>query len=227
MIHKVKRISFELSNCCNMAHIHKKCPVSLHEGNPQFLPLKVINKVFDYLQSDGWHGTIAFHTYNEPTIDPRLFLLIQKAKNINCQVFISSNGRFFNQTLLDELAEIEVNEVLITCYDTIEFDRLNKLSNSTMPYIVGLRQLDDRMTFYEKQVNDNKKPCNILNDIIIGYNGDVCLCCLDYRKQYSFGNLFNSDLLSILKSDKFSYIYENLMNGNRINDLCKRCNWSR
>ena len=75
----VNRVSFQLSNLCNYTDIHKACPLSLCRGK-EILPSTVVHKTIDELAEFDYSGLIGFHIYNEPMIDPRLFLFISYAK---------------------------------------------------------------------------------------------------------------------------------------------------
>jgi radical SAM protein with 4Fe4S-binding SPASM domain len=224
-MNNTKRISFELSNYCNLSHIHKKCPISLQK-EPNYLPLKIINNVSEYIKQIGWTGIIAFHTYNEPTIDPRLFMLIEKFNTH--YILIATNGKTLNQQLLDELIEYKINEMNVTAYSNEDYVRLINLNPHNIKYSVTTGELDDRIKLYDEGEKNNNKICNApLEEIIIGCNGDFCLCCLDWKKQHSFGNLNNQSFEDILKSEEIKSVSENLKKGNRTLDLCKRCDWTR
>lgn len=80
-----KRVSIELSNLCNYASIHKKCPINKIKS-PIILSSKIVYSIFNTLKKFSFSGQIAFHTYNEPLIDPRLFKFIEVAKK-SCPLY--------------------------------------------------------------------------------------------------------------------------------------------
>ena len=100
-------IYFELSNMCNLSHYHKECPLSL-EKNKIILPSKIVLETLDVLNKFNFNGTIAFHNYNEPLIDPRLIKFIEYSRKScpNSKIYFSTNGIFLNQIILDELIEV-------------------------------------------------------------------------------------------------------------------------
>ena len=142
-------------------------------------------------------GTVSFHTYNEPLIDPRLFYIISMLKNKcpNAKVYILSNGFYFNQTLADDLIKIGVDRIDITAYSITEFNRLKEI-HVKKPYSIflspNIEDLDDRLQIYDSYImkEDILKPCyNVLNDIVITNNAKISLCCLDWKRLHCFGDL--------------------------------------
>ena len=68
--------------------------------------------------------------------------------------------------------------------------------------------------------------CHALTDhIAILSNGEVTACCLDGDGKLSFGNIFKKSLKDVISSDKFTNMKQELMDGKRTSDLCKKCNF--
>jgi MoaA/NifB/PqqE/SkfB family radical SAM enzyme len=225
-----RRVSFELSNLCNLAHCHKKCPLSLVQ-RPVILPTRIIMNVLATLHKHDFSGSVAFHTYNEPLIDPRLFMLISmvKEKCPKANIFISSNGYYLDQNLLNELTAAGVSEYHISAYSPHDFKRLSALS-TRVPYLVELMKLDNRLSLYDapERHNCEAKPCYApLNEIIVTREGTISLCCLDWRRDHSFGDLHRQSFEQIMLSGELQKVFLRLRKGERYLNLCKRCDWSR
>lgn len=222
------RVSIELSNLCNYAEIHKKCP--LHDvTEPTILPTKIVFNVLDTLKSNDFQGTIAFHTYNEPLMDPRLFKFIEYAHDVcpKSEIYICTNGYYLNQILLDELINIGVSKIHVSAYSKSEFKRLSKLK-SNISFSVEMMKLDDRLHLYETKENNRKKPCYApLNEIIIAREGCISLCCLDWQRLYTYGNLYKQTLEEVIRSGELHAVYKKLSKGERFLPICKKCGWSR
>ena len=200
LIYQMNRISFELSNLCNYAPFHKKCP--LHNVKEKIiLPSKIVYKTINELAEIKYKGYINFHKYNEPLIDPRLFSFIQYAKT-KCpesQVRLLTNGYYLNQTMVDELVELEVSMLDVSAYSKPEYERLKSLK-VPVKYHVFYSELDDRGNQYEREPLDLQKSCfALVNDISVSCTGKVVLCCLDWQRMHTFGNLNNESLKKILK----------------------------
>jgi MoaA/NifB/PqqE/SkfB family radical SAM enzyme len=224
------RVSIELSNLCNYANIHKKCPLNL-ENEHIILSKKIVEKIIDSMASYDFKGTIAFHTYNEPMMDPRLFSFIHYAKQKcpECEVMIMTNGYYLNQIMADELVEVGTGSLYVTTYTPKDRQRLEKIQID-IPYIIQEFYLDDRLKLYDEELpaNLNKTQCySPLNEIIITRNGQVSLCCLDWKRKHCFGNLYNESLEDVILYSDMASAYHALSNGNRIFKICKLCGWSR
>lgn len=225
------RVSIELSNICNYSKCHLKCPLNKVSNEKIILPLETIEKVLTELSDYNFSGTISFHTYNEPLIDPRLFYIISMAKSKcpNAKIYILSNGFYFNQILADELVRIGVDRIDITAYSINEFERLKKIEIN-IPYSIFLspktEDLDDRLEIYKVYDGgqDVLKPCyNVLNDIVITCDEKIDLCCLDWKRMYCFGNLKKQSIKQIIEETSIFNTFLELAQGNRKNDICKNC----
>lgn len=225
----VHRVSFMLSNLCNYASFHKKCPLSKMK-NKEIMPSSLVYKMIDELAQHKFSGTIAFHVYNEPMIDPRLFMFIKyvKEKCPQAIVFMTSNGYYIEKTMFEELVEIGVDSILVSAYSPAEYERLLALNNDKIAYCVYPAVLDDRMCQYEAPKLNLKKACFApLNEICIAPSGEMFLCCLDWQIKHTFGDLKNNSLQDIVNSHQVKKVYGNLIQGKRCLHLCERCDWSR
>ena len=68
-------------------------------------------------------------------------------------------------------------------------------------------------------------PCKYLwNTIVIGTEGNIFLCCLDYEGQYNFGNIKNRGILEIFYSPKFEKIRKlHLFGDLKKMKICRYC----
>lgn len=222
------RVSIELSNLCNYADIHKKCPLNL-VTEPTILPAKIVYGVLDTLKHNDFQGIIAYHTYNEPLIDPRLFKFIEYTHDAcpKSEIYICTNGFYLNQILLDELVDSGVSKIHVSAYSKSEFKRLSKLKSS-ISFDVEMMKLDDRLHLYETKENNTKNPCYApLNEIIIAREGCISLCCLDWQRLYTYGNLYEQTLEEVIRSGELHAVYKRLSKGERFLPICKKCGWSR
>lgn len=227
-----EEIAIMLSNLCNYSLLHPQCPASKIEKK-EILSSKIVYKLLDELSNIGFNGGVCFHIYNEPTIDPRLFKFIEYAKRVmpKCTVRLYSNGYYLNQLMIDEYIEAGVGAINTTGYGKMEFDRLTSY-NASIPYSVLFGNLDERLNYYNENEKDNlfigEKCRTFLNQICVYSNGDIGLCCLDYKHPYGFGNVENESLESILSSKKIVELQSRLLEGNRSDcSLCRNCGWSR
>jgi len=222
------RISFELSNICNYAYFHTRCP--LHQNNKkQTLPEKIFDDVLEVCQKYDFAGMIAFHVYNEPGIDPRLMLFIKETRKRlpKTLIFLLSNGFYLDQNLAEEYVKNGVGFIILSAYTEKEYARL-KMIELNIPFYVHRIKLDNRLDLYTKKVEEEREPCYApLTEIIINCQGEVGLCCMDWQKQITFGNLEKESLESCLIKPEIKDIYDNLSCGKRDLPICQRCKKSR
>lgn len=225
----VKSICFELSNICNYSIAHRKCPLHNVKGK-NTLPTQIITKTIEELGEINYSGSIAFHNYNEPLIDPRLFYLSRYAKNIckNSIVRLTTNGYYLTQNLADELKSHGIDDVTISLYSESEAERLKNIRFSDIVPSFYAHGLDDRENIYTGPQIPCCLPCYSLStEVIVRHTADVALCCLDWDSRYTFGNLGTSSLQDILTSSTVREVQNDLQQGQRTLEICKRCDWQR
>ncbi len=221
---KTKRIAFELSNICNYATIHAKCPLNC-AGEKKILSENIVYKVLESLKTNDYRGYIAFDVYNEPCIDPRLMMFIKKTREMlpKAKIAIQSNGFYFDQTLAEELEKNGVGIIRVSSYNPLGFERLSKIKLN-IPFKVTPIILDDRMKIYELPENGSTRPCLApLNEVLVTHDCKLALCCWDWKRQNVFGDLNTQSIEEILLSDEVRDLYNSLSKGERRLDICKRC----
>ena len=230
----VHYVSFELSNVCNYSNIHKKCPLGAKRHDKNILAYSVVDNVLKFLSKNNFHGLIGYNIYNEPLIDPRLYMFLGLTRTYlggNIKFTLWTNGFYLNQVIVDELWDMfKVDEIMVSSYfPGDEHDRLESIVvPSGMHYLVTSRTLDDRLDYYTCEENDYCQPCGApLNEMSIKSNGDVALCCLDYDGRHIFGNLYNQSVEEIISGSEILEIHNKLKMGIREYEICKRCRWSR
>lgn len=233
-------VSLELSNSCSHAWLHEKCPLHsemLGPGvnkEPKTLPIAIVRKVLETLGEYEYNGTLAFHQYNEPLQDPRLFLFLAMAKEM-CQYagpYIVTNGYNLTPTLAEELLDYGVRKIIVSALDDRVVERrvevLREWVDSERIEVYHPRTLDDRLLVYDVPKPWPDEPCHApLSQIIITRDAKVGLCCFDWKRLYTFGDLREEKLDAILRSDEVQQTYEDLSHNKRTRFLCRQCGRSR
>lgn len=227
MLSKTEAVYFELSNRCNMAAQHKLCP--LHgQTEAIFLSTSLVVDVLGFLGSEKFAGRIAFHNYNEPLMDPRLFALISVARRLcpEAKIFIMTNGYMLDQTILNELVEAGVREIEATAYSDSESSRLFVLQHDPAAVAYRVRAahgLDDRVGIYDRR-HGRCSPCKApLRYILVYCTGEVGLCCMDYERRTVFGDLRKESIADILEAGDMHTVYDRLSAGDRFLPICQGC----
>jgi len=230
--HNISEVAIMLSNLCNYAILHSRCPAH-HFKTKEIMPGSRVYQIMDELAASGYEGSICFHIYNEPTIDPRLFMFIQYAKKKmpGCKVRIYSNGYYLNQMMIEEFHDVGADVFTTTGYGVEEYERLISL-NVKYPFSVVWGNLDERMDWYKDenigQKMDHPGCYTFLSQVCIYSNGEIGTCCLDYETPYKLGNVFEKSLQEILSDKKIISFQDELINGNRSRfPLCRNCHWNR
>ena len=234
MIDKINNFRIELSNVCNMSKYHLKCPLNL-DVEREHLPIKFVKKVIKELSDLEYKNEIGFHTFNEPLQDPRLYYILSYTREFlpDNKILLWTNGMNLTKTLIWDFEELKNIRYVISIYDQKAFNRMGNLRETGVPFETldfrsGHNNQKDILQIYStSEINLTKKCFAPYNQVIISYQGDVSLCCFDWNRSVTFGNIKDSGLAEILASKKMIDAYKNLSNGDRIYDVCKRCCWSR
>ncbi len=227
-LQRVKRVTFELSNRCSYAHLHKNCPLN-GEGAPVHLPGKIVYDTISYLHSMDWHGTLLFHNYSEPLIDPRLFQFISYATVGGMPSMIWTNSWNLSRTMFDELVECGVTWFELSAYTKPELRRLQDMGLAREGVNVNIRDtpsLDRRKGIYGFTELTNQGPCNRkapLEELIIRRDGSIALCCYDWQGRNRFGDLTKESLSDVLERAEMLATYDALKAGIRPFSICRRC----
>lgn len=226
------QVAIMLSNLCNYANIHSKCPASLVKEK-EIMSSKNVYKILDELAQNTFTGIICFHAYNEPTMDPRLFLFIKYAKEKmkNIRIMIYSNGFYLNEVMLKEYKDIGADVLILTGYGDKEYKRLITLDDEELPYQVLWGDLDERLENYDTDNGEITKDwgrCRAnLYQVTIFPNGDVGTCCLDYRHAYNLGNVIESSVRKVVNSLEMHEFQKKLLLGERkMFPICRKCGWN-
>lgn len=72
--------------------------------------------------------------------------------------------------------------------------------------------------------NKLKNRCwRLWNSVVITWNGDVLPCCYDKNAKYSFCNIQNNDLQSLVKNKNFKTFANNVLTNRKGIDICQNC----
>ncbi len=188
-------------------------------------------KIIDELSHLRYKGRISPHFYGEPLLDKRLAKFISYARTgcPDSYILIDTNGDYLNENLIKRLISSGVNKFFVTSYDESIPDHLRLLRNK-FPANISLRShLDFKKVNRSGKIFDVKTVCdkicyNPTFQLIIDWQGDVLLCCMDYYKEVTFGNVKDCRILDIWSNDRLQNNRIQLRKGNRESiSICKYC----
>lgn len=232
-----KSVAFELSNWCSHAPLHEKCPLHLESipgtmRAPVTLPVGIILDVLEELGAADYSGEVAFHQYSEPMQDPRLFWLLDRVQLICplAQPYVVTNGANLTLDLCLELQELNVSRLVVSAHGDVMCKRMQLLEGTLGGWITWSKdlELDDRLLLYDIPQEPPPEPCCApLRHVVINRDGAVGLCCYDWQRRHTFGDLRDHNLAEILLSKPVRRLYEELSTGRRELNPCKQCGRSR
>lgn len=133
-----------------------------------------------------------------------------------------------NNLKLDDLSTLIVEKIIN--YYNLSSNIVEKISNDKNIKLKDHLYLDKDNEFVwpnDCMENDDSSGYCLGTKTHIGIlsNGIVVPCCLDSDGIINLGNIFESDLESIINSPKFKLINEGFKNNKIVCDLCKKCNY--
>lgn len=237
MINEFKKIEIEISTTCNRACSY--CPNSLfdrgREVNKKFMNKELFEKIVKDLKAINYTGELRFHFYNEPLLDSRLSELVRYSKEMLPGVFVNifTNGDFLDYEKYIDLVEAGVDKLNITAHSR-ESSYLKKIysiinknyvkKNMIEIEFKSLLILNNRSGYVSLKNPYKGKFCHLsLENLTIGYRGDVLLCCNDYFSKYKFGNIRDCSIDEIWHNTKFQKLRNNISRGIYELTACQKC----
>lgn len=216
----IKRLIFETTNLCNMHHL--RCPAT-KETEPKHLPLFQVIETMNLFGGWGWHGTVGFHNYCEPLMEPRLFVFVREARDRGWPVQIWTNGSLLSQQIVDELILAGVAEFSVSLYTVSETERLTALDwGLAKVHLHPSQRLDDRLDWSTKPEQDDPRRCFWpQGNALIRHDGTVALCCFDWQNWNASAKLGDDSLWRLL--EERAVVAEALAEGERDLPFCRRC----
>lgn len=209
---KLQLLCFEICKRCNLSDVHNWCP----SGKPRFEDrsttpnIKQMVNFLDECIMSGFTGKVAYHYYNEPTLDlKRCRELSQGVKERGLKSVLWTNGTYDGKENLYDIFD----EIYITEYKETNCDSCEKV----IPY-----QPDDRLKVYDIQQNFDTKPCYRpeVIELIVDYHGFIHICCADWKNEIKIGNICLDDHEDII--EKWNKVRDQIK-ANVLPDVCKRC----
>ncbi len=171
-----------------------------------------------------YKGRVYLNWYNEPLLDPRLLNFLRYIKKRGLTAGLDTNADLLNPAKSKELVKQlndSLNWIRITRYDC---DRAKTRWLQSI-FKKKVRWTDHHIVSHfspSKALNPlikwaRNSPCSNTNRIIIGYDGEMRLCCEDIAGNFNLGTIHKSSLKELWYSAKHQKIVETLAkNGGRL-----------
>jgi radical SAM protein with 4Fe4S-binding SPASM domain len=244
---QLEKIQLSVTDMCN-----RKCNICPHV-DPKIFPNKKVWMTIDTAQklakdllSNNYTGVVSISGYGEPLLHKQIFNIISEFTKRGIKTRLHTNADLIiknkvNYKILDRLL---LDEIVVSIYDGPEqyvkykSFLLTRFKNTKLIFrdlyvkdvkeeIISLINLRNRAgTLFEsnKQISS---PCHRpLYNIQIDWDGSVLICCDDWKRKITYGNINDDSISNIWKNNSSLNEHRKLLlSGKRDNILtCSGCN---
>ena len=244
-------IEFSLCGLCNRNCVF--CPRANPEVYPdkkEYITIKLFSKIINELAKYKYSGLMSFSGFSEPFMHRKLFELVKITKHNlpESKLEITTNGDMLNVQKIKKLHKLKLNSILVSMYDGPHqinyFEKMIKKAKVGNKFIIlRKRYLSEEKSFginlsnragmtseiikdgvLKKQYTLNHKCFYTHYRLMIDHDGRVLLCCHDWTKKVSLGDLNKQSIYKIWTGPKTKKYRLELGNGNRSFKPCNNCN---
>ena len=227
-------VSLEVCGACN-----RRCPWCPQSGGLRrkqaFLPEELFRKVVDELASVGFEGSVGFHIFNEPLLDPRLvgFVAYARARLPKSSLYFHSNGDLLTIETWRGLLKAGLSKALVNQYDgrvTRHVKRIVAQMTEDEKRPFGVRRFRQTLVCNRAGLVETatkvpvRRRCRRMRQMCVNYLGDIVLCCNDYLGAVSVGNVRDKGIIEMYNDPLMRRYRHELKYGRRASlKLCDKC----
>lgn len=166
MLKGIRHLSFEIGPRCNRASEHAKCPASVMKRDGESASVETIVETVQWALDNGFDGWVGFHYYCEP------MLYVDRMQEVidavpEARYCLWTNGYNHEHPIVGRF-----DKIFLSDYDNRE----------NYPF-------DRRIHNYEPLTPPFQGECwRPLIEVPIDYEGNIHLCCQDWRGDTAIGN---------------------------------------
>lgn len=233
-------VNIETTTHCNLRCPF--CPNSKHDRglkkNEKRLPEKLFKKIIDELAEINFRGLISPFSWGEPLTDERLPELLKYARKKlpHANICVNSNGVLLTIPVYKKWIETGIDSFAVSQYSKNMLPNIKELLDYLKKHPEVPNKIDYRV-FTEDLATSNRggevevkkiadRPlCTYPGhyDLVIDYDGNVVLCCVDYHSQHKFGNVKKEKIMEIWGKPEFKKLRAELLKGNYRLPICRKC----
>ncbi len=234
-------ISIEINTHCNRACTY--CPNVVQPQAAKLMDWDVFTRIVDRLRTIRYSGVVDFIFFSEPTLHPRLAVHVAYVKQQVpwCVARICTNGDLLNTRNVAALEEAGLDRIYAMRHNPTPDgwrERMAALERAHKGIFVmmdidrveaeqGLHDFEGLVKVKKHRGRQEKKGrayCDVHTHVAqIGYNGDWLLCCVDYARTLTFGNLIQDDIMTIWRKPSFARLRGELRSGVARLPKCIEC----
>lgn len=219
-----KTIELNITGLCNRKCSF--CPHSVGYSKETFLSEEVAYKLNKDLLEINYAGIVTFAGNGEPLLNKNLPKIVSVVSNGLKGTFkLISNGDLLTKELAEELKQSGLTNFKISKYDSNTKD-LSFLENvEFVDYRSSPSHEVNRVEVYTspRELNIPRYCYLPFYKLFLDYNGDVLLCCNDWKKRTIIGNILKDKIQNIWLSEEFNNYRKNIINLKRNFDPCIFC----
>ncbi|MBL6857145.1 MAG: SPASM domain-containing protein [Pelagibacteraceae bacterium] len=236
-------IELSVIDACN-----RTCPFcpkaddSIAPNSYQKMTTVLVDKLCIDLKKINFEGAFCLSGYGEPTLHNGIHEIIYKLSVLGA-VELITNGDTLTEKKIVEYYDSNLSKLIISMYDgehQIEkFKEMEKKSGVPKDFLVL------RNTWYNKEedfgllltnragtnsygnqpeINPKRNCFYPAYTSVIEWNGDIFLCCHDWQRRISMGNVMQTEFYEIWNGPIYRKYRKDLLAGNRKNKPCSNCN---
>ena len=255
---KIDRVEINITELCNRTCFFCPRAHGYENANLHMTP-EVAEQAF--IQTEKYTNKISMAGRGEPLLGKYLYEICDLSIKYNKEMKITTNGDKLDKHIneLDKILDLKTNteKLLVNCYDGIEQEKewSKTYSDYTSIKFDSKRQTVDieshKKNFfgdltnrggYISLISDKNSelhrgfddhPCYFLYfKTFVNYNGDINLCCHDWKIIKNFGNIMKTNFSDIWERGLLNHYRQELKNGHRSKFLeCANCDsvqeWKR
>jgi radical SAM protein with 4Fe4S-binding SPASM domain len=208
------------------------------------LPTEKVLDLLDQVKAMGYRGKINFHHLSEPFLDKRLIPMACEARKRGFACIIHTNGDILRKNYkLSRTAARVFSEITVGLYDYKNSFQENMQKTFWRFFLRGtdihFSKIDNvyprhgapvclaTVSAYREKVDQCvEQPCFMVREqCIVHYDGNVAVCCEDFRDEFDVGNVLRETIADIWWSPRHTDILKTLAlpGGRKKYPLCREC----
>jgi len=236
-------IELNVIDACNRScSFCPKADPKIAPNTYQKMPIQLIDKLFEDLKKINFEGAFCLSGYGEPTLHNDLHPIIYKLSILGA-VELITNGDTLSPKKIKDFYDSNLSKLIVSMYDgehQIEkFKKMEEESGVPKSFLVlrntwykdednfGLlltNRAGTNNAGKQPKINLNKKCFYPAYTSVIEWNGDIFLCCHDWQRRVSMGNVMQASFFDIWNGATYRKYRKDLLSSQRKNKPCSDCN---
>ena len=192
--------------------------------------LKLFETISNQLIERDYTGYIAICGYGEPTMYKQLIEAVSILRKTKAKIDLITNGELLTKQKVNELFLAGLDILTISLYEEQYIEHTNKLVEGLheSQYLIRNRYLNQISVVNRREILHNHGDIERTSEcwlpsykMLINHDGNVLLCCNDWTRTNTYGNVYQQSLWDIWTTN-MNEKRQNLLNG-IIEGVCKKC----